>query len=150
MVNAPVVARKRDIGVSVVSHERECEYQTLLRLTVTTERRQLSIAGTLFGGDKPRIVEIGGVPMEASLGPHMLYAMNQDKPGIIGAFGTAMAEENINIANFILGRTKPGGDAVTLLEVDHPLKDSVIEKARALSSVMEVTPLYFPAMEQKR
>ena len=60
-----------------------------------------------------------------------------------------MAEEDINIANFILGRTRPGGDAVALLEIDHPLKDSVIEKARALSSVYEVTPLYFPAMEQK-
>jgi len=146
MVNAPVVARERDIGVSVVSHERDCEYQTLVRLTVTTENRQLSIAGTLIGGDKPRIVEIGGVPMEASLGPHMLYTVNQDKPGIIGAFGTAMAEEGINIANFILGRTKPGGDAVALLEVDHPIKESVIEKARAVSSVYEVTPLYFPAM----
>jgi D-3-phosphoglycerate dehydrogenase len=149
MVNAPLIARERDIGVSVVNHERECEYQTLLRLTVTTERRQLSIAGTLFGGNKPRIVEIGGVPMEASLGQHMLYTMNQDKPGIIGAFGTAMAEEGINIANFILGRTKPGGDAVTLLELDHPLKESVMEKARALTSVIEVTPLHFPAMAQK-
>ncbi len=85
--------------------------------------------------------------MEASLGPHMLYTMNQDKPGIIGAFGTAMAEEGINIGNFILGRTKPGGDAVALLEVDHPLTDVVIEKARAVSSVLEVTPLHFPAME---
>ncbi len=149
MVNAPVVARERDIGVSVVSHDRECEYQTLVRLTVTTQNRQLSIAGTLIGGDKPRIVEIGGVPMEASLGPHMLYTVNQDKPGIIGAFGTAMAEEGINIANFILGRTKPGGDAVALLEVDHPIKESVIEKARAVPSVYEVTPLYFPAMEQR-
>jgi len=60
-----------------------------------------------------------------------------------------MAEEGINIANFILGRTKPGGDAVTLLELDHPLKESVMEKARALTSVIEVTPLHFPAMEQK-
>jgi D-3-phosphoglycerate dehydrogenase len=60
-----------------------------------------------------------------------------------------MAEEGINIANFILGRTKPGGDAVALLEVDHPIKESVIEKARAVSSVYEVTPLYFPAMEQR-
>jgi D-3-phosphoglycerate dehydrogenase len=147
MVNAPVVARDRDIGVSVVSHERDCEYQSLVRLTVTTELRQLSIAGTLIGGDKPRITEIGGVPMEASLGPHMLYTMNHDMPGIIGAFGTAMAEEGINIANFILGRTKPGGDAVTLLELDHPLSESVIEKARAVPNVLEVTPLHFPAME---
>ena len=79
----------------------------------------------------------------------MLYSMNHDKPGIIGALGTTMAQEGINIANFILGRTKPGGDAVTLLELDHPIKDSVIEKARAVESVLEVVPLYFPAMEQK-
>jgi D-3-phosphoglycerate dehydrogenase / 2-oxoglutarate reductase len=148
-VNAPVVARERNIGVSVVSHERDCEYQTLVRLTVTTENRQLSVAGTLIGGDKPRIVEIGGVPMEASLGPHMVYSLNKDKPGIIGAFGTAMAEEGINIANFILGRTRPGGDAVVLLEVDHPLKDSVIAKVRAVPNVHEVKPLYFPAMEPR-
>ena len=59
-----------------------------------------------------------------------------------------MAEEGINIANFILGRTKPGGDAVTLLELDHPLNDSVLEKARSVPNVLEVTPLHFPAMEQ--
>ena len=55
MVNAPVVARERDIGVSVVSHERDCEYQTLVRLTVTADNRQLSIAGTLIGGPTLRM-----------------------------------------------------------------------------------------------
>jgi len=78
-----------------------------------------------------------------------LILLEADAGRIIGAFGTAMAEEGINIANFILGRTKPGGDAVTLLELDRPLKASVMKKARALESVIEVTPLHFPAMEQK-
>jgi len=146
MVNAPVIARERNIGVSVVSHERDCEYQSLVRLTVTTERRQFSIAGTLIGGDKPRIVDIGGVPMEASLGPRMLYTVNQDQPGIISAFGAAMADANINIANFILGRTKPGGDAVALLEVDEPIGDDVIARIEAVPVVLEVKRLYFPSV----
>ncbi len=146
MVNAPVVARERDIGVSVVNHERDCEFQSLVRLTVTTERRQFSIAGTLFGGSKPRIVDIGGVPMEASLGPRMLYTVNQDQPGIIGSFGAAMADADVNIANFILGRTKPGGDAMALLDVDQPISDEVVKRIEAVPYVLEVKRLYFPSV----
>jgi D-3-phosphoglycerate dehydrogenase len=147
MVNAPIIARERDIGVSVVSHERECEYQTLVRLTVTTENRQLSIAGTLFGGDKPRIVDVGGVPMEASLGPRMLYTVNNDMPGIIGAFGSVMGDAGINIANFVLGRTLPGGDAVALLEIDAPFDEELLAKIRAVPHVLEAVALHFPMIE---
>ena len=143
MVNAPVIARDRDIGVSIVSHERECEYQTLVRLTVKTGERQLSVAGTLIGGDKPRIVDIGGVPMEASLGRQMIYTVNNDMPGIIGALGMAMANEGVNIANFILGRTKRGGDAVALLELDKEISEDVMDRIRSVPHVLEVTQLSF-------
>ena len=147
MVNAPVIARERDIGVSVVNHERECEYQSLVRLNVKTETRNLSIAGTLIGGDKPRIVDIDGVPMEASLGPRMLYTVNKDMPGIIGAFGMAMADEGINIANFILGRTKPGGVAVALLELDKEIGENMLERIQSVPHVLEVTQLNFPSIK---
>ncbi|MEE9210104.1 MAG: phosphoglycerate dehydrogenase, partial [Kiloniellales bacterium] len=73
MVNAPALARERNIDVTETKHERDCDYQTLLRLTVTTERGPRSVSGTLFGGDKPRLVEIKGIAIEAELGPHMLY-----------------------------------------------------------------------------
>ncbi|MBK19541.1 MAG: phosphoglycerate dehydrogenase [Rhodospirillaceae bacterium] len=147
MVNAPVIARDRNIGVSIVNHERECEYQTLVHLTVKTEKRQLSVAGTLIGGDKPRIVEIGGVPMEASLGRQMVYTVNRDMPGIIGAFGMAMANAGVNIANFILGRTKPGGDAVALLELDHEVSEDVLQTIREVPHVLEATQLSFPSID---
>ena len=146
MVNAPVIARERDIDVSVVSHERECEYQSLVRLSVTTERRTLSIAGTLIGGDKPRIVDIDGVPMEAALGRHMLYTVNHDAPGIIGGFGTIMGNAGINIANFILGRTAPGEQAVALLELEEDLSEEMLKQVRAVADVLEATPLRFPGI----
>jgi D-3-phosphoglycerate dehydrogenase len=144
MVNAPVVARERNIEVSEVKHDRDCEYQTLVRLTVASEERTLTIAGTLFGGNKPRVVDIDGVPMEASLGPCMLYTRNHDMPGIIGGFGGIMGDARINIANFVLGRTRQGGDAVALLELDQNIGDDVLARVRAVPHVIEATPLVFP------
>jgi D-3-phosphoglycerate dehydrogenase len=143
MVNAPVVARERGVEVSEVKRERDSEYQTLLRLTVTTEKRTFCMAGTLFGRTKPRIIDINGVPMEASVSPRMLYTENEDMPGIIGSFGSLMGDANINIANFVLGRTEPGGAAVALLELDQPLSDELMAKVRAVPHVLSAKPLQF-------
>ena len=61
MVSAPVIARERDIRCTEVKRDEAVDYETLIRLTVTTERMSRSVAGTLFGGARPRIVEIKGI-----------------------------------------------------------------------------------------
>jgi len=65
-------------------HQREGAYNTLLRVTVATSQGDRSVAGTLFGSDAPRLVEIFGVGIEAELAGHMLYIVNEDAPGFIG------------------------------------------------------------------
>jgi len=143
MVNAPVLARQRDIEFSEIKHDRDSPYQTLVRLTVTTERQSRSVAGTLFGGDKPRLVEIKGIQMEAQLSPHMLYLTNEDRPGFIGALGNLLGDAGINIATFHLGRNERGGDAIALIDVDEALPPSLLEKVRALPHVIQAVPLTF-------
>ena len=143
MVNAPVIARERDIEVSEVLHDRDCDYQTQIRLTVRTERQTRSVAGTLFGGSKPRLTEIKGISIEAELGPHMLYVTNEDKPGLIGALGTALGDAGVNIATFHLGRSARGSDAIALIEVDGGLSDAVLSTVCALPHIKQATPLKF-------
>ncbi len=143
MVNAPVIARERDIDVTSVNHQRDCDYQTLIRMTVTTERGPRSVAGTLFGGTKPRLVEIKGIAIEAEMSPHMLYITNEDKPGLIGALGTTLGEAGVNIATFHLGRASQGGDAVALIEMDEAIAPKVLEKVRHLPHVKQAMPLSF-------
>ena len=92
IINAPVVAKERNIAISEVTHDRAGDYQTLIRLTVTTEAQSRTVAGTLFADDRPRIVEIQGISMDAKLGPHMLIVTNRDRPGLIGAIGQALGE----------------------------------------------------------
>ncbi len=143
MVSAPALARQRNIAVTEMKHERDCDYQTLIRLTVTTERGSRSVSGTLFGGDKPRLVEIKGIAIEAELGAHMLYIANEDRPGLIGALGKILGDAEVNIATFHLGRVERGADAIALLELDEPISAQVLERVRALPHIKQATALKF-------
>ena len=143
MVNAPVIAKERDIHVSEVKHERASAYQTLIKLTVETENQTRSIAGTLFAGSRPRIVEIKDIPIDAELGPNMLFITNKDKPGFIGSLGMALGEANINIATFHLGRATPGGDAIALIEIDGEPGKLVMDDICKLEQVVQVKALTF-------
>lgn len=143
MVNAPVAARERGIDVAETVHDRPSEYQTLVRVSVESDRLTRSVAGTLFAGARPRLVEVKGIPVEADFAPHMLYVTNQDRPGFIGRFGATLAGAGINIATFHLGRAAPGGDAICLVSVDEKIPEDVLAMVRTLPLVVQATTLDF-------
>ncbi len=143
MVNAPLVARERDIDVQVTTRERVDGYTTLVTLDVETERGTRTVSGTLVQGEAPRIVEIRGIRMDAQLGPRMLYIRNKDLPGFIGRLGTILGDAHVNIANFHLGRDAAGGEAIALLEVDQDVPGSVIQALEAIPEVVQVQALRF-------
>lgn len=142
MVNAPVIAKERGIEVSSVSHERTGDYQTLIRITVVTDKRERTVAGTLFAGH-PRIVEVNGIALEAGLGARTLYVNNDDKPGFIGSLGTLLGKAGINIAYFHLGRNVAGNEAIALVEIDHDVPADTIADISKLPSVKQVKMLKF-------
>jgi D-3-phosphoglycerate dehydrogenase / 2-oxoglutarate reductase len=143
VVNAPVMCRERDIRVSETRSGNGGDYQTLMRITVTTERRKRSVAGTVFAGNKPRLVQIEGISLEAELGRHMLFVRNRDKPGFIGALGNALGAAEVNIATFHLGRAAPGEDAIALVEVDQPLTPALLDTVRRLPNVIQAKAMRF-------
>ncbi|MEE8351143.1 MAG: ACT domain-containing protein, partial [Rhodospirillales bacterium] len=142
MVNAPSIAKERNIKVREVRSGEAGAFQTLITLTVTTQTQTRSVAGTLFN-DEPRLVEIKGIPIDAKLGPHMLYITNRDKPGLIGALGTLMGDAGINIATFHLGRAEEAGDAIALIETDGETPPGMLRKITALEHVIQAVPMRF-------
>lgn len=143
MVNAPVMASERGIELSEVRTERAGDYQTLIRLTVVTDKQTRSVTGTLFSGNRPRIIDVKGVPLEAELRSHMLYVTNEDKPGLIGRLGTVLGDAGLNIATFQLGRAESGGDAIALVEVDQAVPAEVLAEVAALPNVVQAKALNF-------
>lgn len=142
MVNAPVVAKDRNIDVSEIRHDRTAHYKTLMRVTVVWGGGQFAISGTLFG-DKPRVVALDDVMLEASLGNRMLYVANEDKPGLIGGVGQLLGEAKVNIANFHLGRNATATHAVALIEVDDAIDAQLLAKIEKLPNVTAAHMLQF-------
>ena len=143
MVNAPYLARERGLDVREVRHDREGDYHTLVRVTVTTPQGDRSVAGTLFGNAAPRLVDMFGIAIEAELHGEMIYFVTEDAPGFIGRLGTALGEAGVNIATFQLGRREAGGEAVALISVDSHIGEDLVERLHALPGVKRVEPLRF-------
>ncbi len=143
MVNAPFLAKERGLDVREIRHDREGDYQTLVRVSVDTQAGEKSVAGTLFGNQAPRLVEIFGIKVEADLAGDMLYIVNEDAPGFIGRLGSALGEANVNIGTFHLGRRDAGGEAVVLASLDSGVPEPVLWQLCKLPGVKTVKALKF-------
>ena len=143
MVSAPVAARERGILLSTTRQEKSGAFDGYVKLTVVTDRFERSVAGTVFSDGKPRFIQIKGINIDAEVGRYMLYTTNDDVPGIIGALGSTMGRNGVNIANFTLGRSAPGKDAIALLYLDAPVPPRVLAELGATGLFRQIRPLEF-------
>jgi D-3-phosphoglycerate dehydrogenase len=143
VVSAPVIAKERGMVVEETTREAEGDYESLITITVVTERQTRSVAGTVYADGRPRLVDIKGMRVDAEFGPSMIYVTNEDKPGFIGKFASVLGDGKINIATFHLGRNAPGGDAIALVEVDGDVPADIIAKVMALPHVKQAKALKF-------
>jgi D-3-phosphoglycerate dehydrogenase len=146
MINAGILAKDRGIKVTEIAHaDDDADYHTMVRVTLKTERDSYTVAGTLLGGQQPRIVEVNNVKLEARFAPHLLYIQNEDRPGFIGALGQCLGVRGVNIANFHLGRKHDASGAIALVEVDGILPEGTLQHVLGISGVRRATCLAFSA-----
>ncbi|SDH89238.1 phosphoglycerate dehydrogenase [Alloyangia pacifica] len=143
MVSAPVIAKERGIQISTTNQEQSGAFEGYIKVTVVTEKRERSIAGTVFSDGKPRFIQIKGINIEAEVGEHMLYTTNEDVPGIIGKLGSMLGDHKVNLANFTLGRSAAGGEAIAIAYLDEEIGDDVVTALRDTGLFQQVKPLEF-------
>ncbi len=143
MVNAPIVAKERGIKISEVRRDQQGIYDGYIKITVTAGGLTRSVAGTVFSDGRPRLIQVKDINLEAEFAKHVLYVTNEDKPGFIGRLGTILGDNKVNIANFTLGRTAAGSDAIALIEVDGDVDEKVVTEIRNLPLVKQVKALAF-------
>jgi D-3-phosphoglycerate dehydrogenase len=144
VVSAPIVARERGMVIDEVNRAAaEGDYESLITLTVETERQTRSVSGTVFQDGKPRILDIKGIKVDAEFAPAMIYVTNEDKPGFIGRFAGVLGEAGVNIATFALGRDAPGGSAIALVQIDGEVPAAALEKIQQIPGVKQAKALKF-------
>lgn len=143
MVSAPVVAKERGIQISTTRQDKSGVFDAYIKVTMVTDKRERSIAGTCFSDGKPRFIQIKGINIDAEIGRHMLYTTNEDVPGIIGLLGMTMGKNGVNIANFTLGRSGVGQDAIAILYLDQRIDPKVVDTLEGTGLFQQVKALEF-------
>ena len=143
MVNAMQVSQAKGIELKQSYNDESKNRRSMINVVVTSEERSRYVTGSLFTGKEPRIVNIEGVPIEVALQPNMIFIRNDDQPGMIGDLGTLLGEENLNIADFRLGRKDDKSGAICIVALDAPVNDDVFEKIRSQKQIVSVKRLSF-------
>lgn len=136
-VNAPFLAKERGIEVKTTVSKKVHDYAGLLSIRVVTDEGEQTLSGTIFGKNEPRIVNINDIRIDAIPEGNLIMFTNTDRPGVIGAVGTYLGKNKINIGQFNLGRTAPLKEAVSLISVDSEVSRDVIDGFLKIENVLK-------------
>lgn len=132
-VNAPLLAEQRGIVVRLLTDAESEEYRNLITLRgALSDGSQISVSGTLTGTKQiEKLVEINGYDVEVPIAQHHIVMLYTDRPGIVAIYGRRFGEASINIAGMQVARRAAGGQALSVLTVDSPVPDAILESVRS-------------------
>ncbi|MFH1024291.1 MAG: phosphoglycerate dehydrogenase [Planctomycetota bacterium] len=139
LVNVRLVAEEKGVRVEEVKRPLAGSFSSLLSVRLEAEGREHTVEGTVFGPEEPRLVSVDGYPVEIAPSGHLLFILNEDRPGTIGRIGTLLGEADVNIAAMANGRKRAGDMALTVLSLDSDVPAAVLEKLRAIPAIREAS-----------
>jgi D-3-phosphoglycerate dehydrogenase len=148
IVNAPLLAAERGIEVVEQTSSQKGDFSTLVKVELHTGGKVLTAAGTLFGNQFLRLVQLGEYHLDAYLDGVMLLFNHRDVPGLIGYIGTIFGKHNVNIAQMTVGRQMPGGEAIAVLNLDSPPPEEALREVRTHAKISHVTVAKLPPAGQ--
>ena len=144
LVNAEVFARERGIEIAESSNPKKGDFAALLHTEVETEQGTTVAAGTLFGDQYVRLVQLGPFRMEGYLDGVLLVFTHRDVPGLIGFVGTIFGTHGVNIAQMTVGRKGPGGEAIGILNLDNPPSEQALAAVRGHPQISSLRVVKLP------
>jgi D-3-phosphoglycerate dehydrogenase len=144
IVNAELLARERGIDIVEQTNPRKGDFSTLLKVDVQTDKKTYTAAGTLFGNQYLRLVQLGPHHLESFLDGIMLIFTHQDVPGLIGFIGTIFGKHKVNIAQMTVGRQLPGGEAIAVLNLDNTPPAEAIQEVQRHPQISSLSVVKLP------
>jgi D-3-phosphoglycerate dehydrogenase / 2-oxoglutarate reductase len=144
IVNAELLARERGIDIVEQISPRKGDFSTLIRTEVTTEKKTYNAAGTLFGNQYLRLVQLGPYHLDTYMDGIMLIFTHRDVPGLIGFIGTIFGKHQVNIAQMTVGRQLPGGEAIAVLNLDSHPPEAALDEVRRDPRISSLSVVKLP------
>ena len=141
-VNAAHLAALQGVSLVESRSEQARDYVSLITLTGRHGDRATTVSGALLGGRHPRLVEIDDIKVEAIPEGTMLVTRHDDQPGVIGALGTLLGGQSVNISRMQVGLDRKTGRAMAILGISDRLSREALDavgRIPAVESVMQVS-----------
>jgi D-3-phosphoglycerate dehydrogenase len=135
IVNSPTLAAARGVKVTESSTPSREEYSSLVSVALSAGDTDRSASGTAYGPSQFRVVEVDGYEVTFDPQGTLLLTRHVDRPGMIGAIGTLLGRNHVNIAGMDLGRKEEGGSALMVLALDDPVGPDLLTEIRSLPNM---------------
>ena len=132
-VNAPLLAEQRGVEVRLLVDDDSPEYRNVITLRgALSDGSQLAVSGTLTGTKQvEKLVGINDYAIELPIEQHHVVMLYTDRPGIVAVYGQKFGEAGINIAGMQIARREAGGQALSVLTVDSPVPDDLLDQVQS-------------------
>jgi len=143
-VNAPLIAKERGIKVIESRSSQADDFTNLLKINVKATGSENVLVGTVFGKNEPRLVRFNTFRLEALPSGPMLFVVNKDVPGVIGALGTTLGSMAVNISRMTVGMEEAKGRNIILLNTNTLPNREQLQKVSELPNIDSVMALDLP------
>lgn len=137
-INAPVLAHQQGLDIAQTKGLSSADYPNLISCHAYWDGGDRLLSGVIFGGSEPRIVQFDDYALEAKPAGVVLYLRNRDIPGVIGQVGTILAAYTVNIAEWRMGRSHPGGEALCFINLDSTPPTAVLDALARIPAILDV------------
>jgi D-3-phosphoglycerate dehydrogenase / 2-oxoglutarate reductase len=142
-VNSFSIIDEMGISLRQIRKTESDHYKNLITVELNSENINKKISGTVFGNKELRIVEVDNYHLELKPEGNLILYRNVDKPGMLASVGKILADANINIAGLSLGRIVRGEQALTVINVDSKVDNSILNEIEYISGVFDIFSVGF-------
>lgn len=142
-VNADLIARERGLTVREARTDASEPWAALVSLELGEGDGAVRLAGSSAHG-RPRLAGLDDFVIDAELAGTILVTRHHDRPGIVGAVGTALSDAGVNISSLELSRLSAAGEALMFVSVDEAIPEPVLDRLRAVPGMIEARIVVLP------
>mgnify|MGYP002770538916 FL=1 len=137
-VNAPGLAKKRNIDVKESKTQKTGYYTTSITARIKTTNGEHEIAGTLFDGKQPKIVQIDQYRVDFTPEGYLLLVPHVDQPNMIGQIATILGKAQININGMQVGNTTESGTNIMAVAVNDDIPNDILLQISGIEGILDV------------
>lgn len=137
-VNAPGLVKKRNIDVKESKTQKTGYYTTSITARIKTTNGEHEIAGTLFDGKQPKIVQIDQYRVDFTPEGYLLLVPHVDQPNMIGQIATILGKAQININGMQVGNTTESGTNIMAVAVNDDIPNDILLQISGIEGILDV------------